>query len=60
VDLKAEYKVAYLQGAKCALHADQSAMFARISFAFLELDQLKEAGARLGTAIAESLEHQSA
>ena len=49
--------VAFLPGAKCALPEEmaRSATCLRVSFAFLEMDELVDAGARLGKAITACL-----
>jgi DNA-binding transcriptional MocR family regulator len=46
--------VAFLPGARCALDAAAAQARARVCFAFLEEDELVEAGRRLGRAIAEA------
>ena len=45
--------VSFLPGARCALDSGVGMSFARVSFAFLEEEDLVEAGRRLGRAIAE-------
>ena len=44
--------VSFLAGSRCALDAGVGTSHARVSFAFLEEDDLVEAGTRLGRAIA--------
>ena len=49
----ASHGVSFLPGARCALDSGVGMSFARVSFAFLEEEDLVEAGRRLGRAIAE-------
>jgi DNA-binding transcriptional MocR family regulator len=48
----ASHGVSFLPGTRCALEADAAPSYARVCFAFLEEEQLAEAGRRLGRAIA--------
>ena len=48
-----EEGVSALPGARCALDASRGARFARACFAFLEEEELAEAGRRLGRALAK-------
>ena len=50
----ASHGVSFLPGTRCALEADAAPSYARVCFAFLEEDELEEAGRRLGRAIAEA------
>ena len=52
---KASHGVSFLPGPRCALEADVAPSRARVCFAFLEEEDLAEAGRRLGRAIAEAL-----
>ena len=47
-----QHQVTALPGARCALEPAQGERFVRVCFAFLEEDDLKEAGSRLGRALA--------
>jgi|Transcript_27676 DNA-binding transcriptional MocR family regulator len=52
----ASHGVTFLPGARCALDAAVAPSHARVCFAFLEEDDLVEAGRRLGRAIAQAWE----
>ena len=50
----ATHGVSFLPGARCALDPAAGASHARVCYAFLEVEELREAGRRLGRAIVEA------